>query len=153
MNSNLIFTVSLWEVLMIILILISIGAVYYLLICFKNLAQLSKNASNLLEKNKEELDASIKSLPAISNQLEEGMDKLNKLLDNSSDDISKSIGELRQGLEHVNRLSQDAADTVEYVSTTAIDAADLFSDSLFRGSSNIEKIYEAIKRISKLFIR
>lgn len=150
-NSNLVFTVSLWEILLIVLLLVAIGALVYLVKALKNFSSMTNNVSLLLEKNKEELDSSIKSLPVITNQLEETLNRVNDLLDESGDDITSSISELRQGLENVNRISNDAADTVEYVAATAIDAADIVSDGLNRSSNGIEKAFDTYKRLKDLF--
>ena len=99
------FTISLQEVLLFILIVMAMVAVFFLIQVLQNLSNITKQLNEVVKKNNEELDATIKSLPALTEKADHTITKVNSILDDSSDAIVASIEGAKSTLENAQRMT------------------------------------------------
>ncbi len=140
--NDLTFTVSLQGVLVMILLVLAIVAVVFLIKVLKNVGAMTDQLNTILQKNNEELDLALKSVPVLTDKLESSLTQVNQILNQSSDDIVTSLSEVKNTLVQTTRISSDIADTVEYVATSAVDAADAIAGGVNRGNSTLSYMRE-----------
>ncbi|MDD7732947.1 MAG: hypothetical protein PT957_04280 [Firmicutes bacterium] len=152
-GNEMMFSVSLNGLLLAVLIVVAIVALVYLI---KVLAKASKAVdavSELLEKNKEELDAALKTIPTITGKTDQALGQVSKILDQSSPDIVDTISGAKDTVISVSRLTTDAADTVEYLAATAIDTADSLSSGVTKTNSTLGYVREIAKIVKDVIGR
>ena len=144
-TNDFVFTVSLTGLLLGILIIAAIVAIVWLIKVLSKVSKTMDVVSDLVDHNKEELDLVFKTIPQVTGKVDKTLDQANQILDHSSDEITESIASLKSTLVNASRLSEDAVDTVEYLSRTAIDAADTLTGGVAQTHSTLSYVKEIAK--------
>lgn len=141
------------QLLGIILIIVAIVAVVVLIKVLSNVNKSVESVSTLLDKNKDELESALRSIPVLTAQLQDSLTQVNEILDHSSESIVESIAQTKNTLVNATRISADVADTVEYVATTAVDTADMISSGVGKSNSTLGYIREIATVVRDLVSR
>jgi methyl-accepting chemotaxis protein len=143
-------TLTLQDLLKLILFLLGIGVLSYLLLILRNVNKTVGQAQGMLEANAKELDTVIKQLPEITANINKLTSESTKLVSEMSPDIS--------GLVHnVNGITSkidDIANIVDKTGHTVEDTVGLFTDTLAEtalafqfNAKNVTSYIEIIKEI------
>lgn len=148
--NDIIFTFSLTDLLLAVLILVGIVVLINLVRILANLLKITKMLSELFDENKEGINLSLKKLPTIVENVDGSIASANTLLKNSSQDIVESISATKTTLTGVSRISTDVADGLEYVTRTVADTADTVSMGISDASTKMTYIKEIIEIVSDI---
>ncbi len=135
-------TISLRELLFVILFIALIAAVVYLIITLKNISTAVKSVTLLVDSNSANLTEIIDSLPKIAKNLKETTDKAPEIMEN----INSVVSDVRGSVDTVT----DTVDVVgAAVSKTTLDItekADIVTQYISLGAEIVRSIIEALKK-------
>jgi prophage DNA circulation protein len=92
-------TISWGELITIVLFLLGAALLFYLILAVANLVRILRNTSNLLEKNRDNIDKTLNKLPQIS----ENAEKITTSLKNNMESIEKVITDVGKVSESVKK--------------------------------------------------
>ncbi len=117
--------ISWGELIAIVLFLLGAALLFYLILAVANLVRILRNAGNLLEKNRDNIDKTMEKLPKIS----ENAEKITTSLKNNMEAIDKVI-------EDVGKVSESVKKGVDTFQKDILGKAKIFVD-----------IVDAVKRL------
>lgn len=145
-------TLTLQDLLKLILFLLGIGVLGYLLLILRNVNKAIGQTQRLLEENTEELDSTIKQLPEITTNINKLTSETTKLVSEMSPDISgvvHNVNGITSKIDDianiVDKTGHTVEDTVELLTDTIADTALAFQFNAKNVTSYIEIIKEIIE--------
>jgi methyl-accepting chemotaxis protein len=146
-------TLTLQDLLKLILFLLGIGVLGYLLLILRNVNKTIGQAQVLLEENSKELDSTIKQLPEITANINKLTSETTKLVSEMSPDISGVV----HNVNGITSKIDDIANIVDKTGHTVEDTVGLLTDTLAEtalafqfNAKNVTSYIEIIKEIIEI---
>ncbi len=111
-------TLTLQDLLKLVLFLLGIGVLGYLLLLLRNINKIIGKAEEVVEANMEEIDTTIKQLPGITQNVNVITSEANKLITNITPDIEGMIKNVNGITTKVDRLAGVTDSVVDVIDTT-----------------------------------
>lgn len=128
-----------------ILFLLSIGAMGYLILIFKNISKLLKNINSVIEENEISIDTTIKQLPQIS----ENINSITKNTDIAIKDLMPEINGLVHNINNISDKVGSITESIDHTTEKVFDTFDAVSDSItetaFAFQYNVKNINDYIQ--------
>ena len=142
--------ITIQDLFKLILFLLGIGALGYLIVVLKNLANLFKKVNLLVEQNDENIDFTIKELVEIS-------ENINSITKHTDEAMKSMVPEVDELICHINSISgkvesiADSIDDTTYKLTETVDSvSDSIGDSAFAFKQNINSISDYVQIITEI---
>lgn len=157
-------TITIQELLVMILYLLGIGLLGFLVALIKNINSTVSKAKKIVERNEEEIDESLKQLPGIFenvNSITENVDAITEntasITEETKDLIKIASPEIEGIVSNANSMSEKAehtteklANSIDLVTESALDTAFVIEDNLKNLSGYGQLILEIIEIIKNV---
>lgn len=141
------------DLLKILLYAVGIGALGYLIIVLKNVAQILKKISGIVEDNEESINATIKEVPEIS----VNVNSITRSADMAIKEMTPDINGIVKNANGITTKIGSLTDTVEQTALKALDTADItvdaIADAAYSIKFNVKNINDYIQIIGDVIER
>lgn len=141
------------DLLKILLYAVGIGALGYLIIVLKNVAQILKKISGIVEDNEESINATIKEVPEIS----VNVNSITRSADLAIKEMTPDINGIVKNANGITTKIGSLTDTVEQTALKALDTADItvdaIADAAYSIKFNVKNINDYIQIIGDVIER
>lgn len=135
------------------LFIVGIGALGYLIVVLKNVANLISKISSIVEDNQENINATIKEVPEISGNI----NSITKNADIAIKEMTPDINGIVKNANNITGKIGSITDTAEQTAMKALDTADLtvdaIADAAYSLKFNIKNINDYIQIIGDVIER
>lgn len=119
-------TLTVQGMFQLLLYLVGIGAIIFLIMVLRNASKILGQISDLVEKNREELDTTIKQLPEIT----ANVNAITKEVDILLNDVSPSINQLLENVNSVSGKVEHMAAVIDETTEKVGGTVDVVTDSI-----------------------
>ena len=110
-----------------------------------------KQVNSIIEKNRTEIDVSLRKTQDTMENMSNITNKTDRLLEDIAPDIRKIATSTGNTMKNVEGLVDDVTDTVDFVSESVIDTADSIKTSVSSYSNYASYIIDIVNYIRSLF--
>ena len=141
------------DLLKILLYAVGIGALGYLIIVLKNVAQILKKISGIVDENEDSINATIKEVPEIS----VNVNSITRSADMAIKEMTPDINGIVKNANGITTKIGSLTDTVEQTALKALDTADItvdaIADAAYSIKFNVKNINDYIQIIGDVIER
>lgn len=145
--------VNIVDIFLVLALVALIGFLITLIVFLIKLTKTVKEVNSVFEKNRTDIDLSIRKAQETINNVSNITDKTDRLLGDISPDIRGITSSTNKTMGNVENIVGDMNDTVEFVSESIVDTADTIRSNLTSCSSFTPQVLDLIKYFKSIFGR
>ncbi|MDY0235134.1 MAG: hypothetical protein RBR71_03860 [Gudongella sp.] len=153
-------TLTLQDLLKLILFLLGIGVLGYLLLLLRNINKIIGKAEEVIEANMNEIDITIKQLPDITQNVNSITGEANKLIANITPDVEgmvKNVNGITSKVDRLAGVADDVANVIDSTGQKVGSTVDVLTDTIAEtalafqfNAKNVTSYIELIKEIVEI---
>lgn len=153
-------TLTLQDLLKLVLFLLGIGVLGYLLLLLRNINKIIGKAEEVIEANMDEIDTTIKQLPGITQNVNMITSEANKLVTNITPDVEgvvKNVNGITNKVDRLAGVADGVADVIDSTGQKVGSTVDVLTDTIAEtalafqfNAKNVTSYIELIKEIVEI---
>ena len=153
-------TLTLQDLLKLVLFLLGIGVLGYLLLLLRNINKIVGKAEEVIEANMSEIDATIKQLPDITHNVNNITSEANTLISSITPDLTgvvKNVNGITNKVDRLAGVADDVANVIDSTGQKVGNTVDVLTDTIAEtalafqfNAKNVTSYIEMIKEIIEI---